>query len=264
MQRITRLLSGSDPDNPDSNPSRSKRWRFPATLAILLASGTLLATQVDVRGTFMPGLYFQSTTDGVLRPGDSREIRANGVDKQRFYRASVDKAGKLSESYEEDGKPHAIDKSVRAWVNEMTRLATAPPPPPPPVPAATSAAPAPPAPPRKFDGTVELIGPPAPPPAAPPAPPAPPAISESASFKEILRLVAADQGVIRAMGNPLTVLPDSVDGNLRLSGINDRQGEALLSFDLSGPNGRNKVTVAAEREDGVWQIETLRLRPVGR
>ena len=235
MQRITRLLSGSDPDKSDANASAGKRWRFPAALAILLASGTLLATQVDVRGTIMPGLRFESTTEGVLRPGDSREIRANGVDKQRLYRASVDKAGKLTETYDENGKPHAIDPSVRAWVNEMTRLATTPPPPPP----------APPA-----------------PPVAPPAPPAPPAISESASFKEILRLVAADKAVIHAMGNPLTVLPDSVTGSLRLSGINDRQGEAWLSFDLSGPNGRNKVSVAAERQDGVWQIEELRLRGV--
>lgn len=255
MQRITRLLSGSDPENPTAG----KRWRLPAALAILLASGTLLATQVDVRGTFMPDLHFQSTTDGVLRPGDSREIRANGVDKQRFYRASVDKAGKLTETYEENGKPHPIDKSVRAWVNEMTRLATTPPPHPPMPPGAPDAPPPPPPPaPAGLDGTVNLIGPP-PPPAAPPAPPAPPAISESASFKEILRLVAADPAVIRAMGNPLTVLPDSVVGSLDLSATG---GEALFNFNLSGPNGRNKVIVSAERENGVWKVQTLTLHPV--
>lgn len=254
MQRITRLLNGSDPENTGAG----KRWRLPAALAILLASGTLLATQVDVRGTFMPDLHFQSTTDGVLRPGDSREIRANGVDKQRFYRASVDQAGKLTELYEENGKPHPIDKPVRAWVNEMTRLATTPPPPPPMPPHAPGAPPAPPAPPvappTDLDGTVNLIGPP-----PPPAPPAPPALSESTSFKEILRLVAADRAVIRAMGNPLTVLPDSVAGSLDLSGPNGGDGTALLSFNLSGPNGRNKVIVSAEREDGTWKIEMLRL-----
>ena len=231
MKRITRLLTGSPPEDPGTG----KRWRWPAALAILLASGTLLATTTRV-GNLLPSINIQSTTDGTLRPGDSREIRASGLDKDRFYRASVDRQGTLSERYEENGKAIAINAKTRAWINEMSRISVPPPPPAPPAPPAA--------------------------PAAPPPPPAPPNISESATFKEILRLVAADQAVIRAMGNPLTVLPDSIDGNIRLSGVNDSAGEAQLKFDLSGPNGRNTVTVAAERENGTWNVVTLNLRPL--
>ena len=231
MKRITRLLTGSPPEGPGTG----KRWRWPAALAILLASGTLLATTTRV-GNLLPSINIQSTTDGTLRPGDSREIRASGLDKDRFYRASVDRQGTLSERYEENGKAIAINAKTRAWINEMSRISVPPPPPAPPAPPAA--------------------------PAAPPPPPAPPNISESATFKEILRLVAADQAVIRAMGNPLTVLPDSIDGNIRLSGVNDSAGEAQLKFDLSGPNGRNTVTVAAERENGTWNVVTLNLRPL--
>ena len=241
MQRITRLLTGTDPENPDTG----KRWRWPVALAILLVSGTLLATTVDVGG-LLPEVRIQSTTDGTLGPGDSREIRANGVDKLRVYRVSVDKQGKLTEFYEENGKQIAISANTRAWIDEMSRISVPPPPPAPPAPpVAPGAMPTPPAPP----GNVALIDP-------PPAPPQPPEMAESTAFKEILRLVAADRAVVSKVGNPITADSDSISGNLRMDGD---EGTANLRFQLGGPRGRVQVQVNAELRDGIWTVQTINL-----
>ena len=234
MQRITRLLTGTDPENPGTG----KRWRWPAAIAILLASGTLLATTVELRG-LLPELHIQSTTDGTLGPGDSREIRANGVDKLRVYRVNVDKQGKLTEFYEENGKRIAISANTRAWIDEMSRISVPPPPPAPPAPPAAPALP----------GNVALIGP-------PPAPPPPPEMAESTAFKEILRLVAADRAVVSRVGNPITADPDSISGNLQLDGDD---GKANLRFQLGGPRGRVQVQVDAKLRDGVWTVDTINL-----
>ena len=241
MQRITRLLTGTDPENTYTG----KRWRWPVALAILLVSGTLLASTVDVR-SLLPDLHIQSTTNVTLGPGDSREIRANGVDKLRVYRVSVDKQGKLTEFYEENGKRSAISAKTRAWIDEMSRISVPPPPPAPPAPpAAPGAMPAPPAPP----GNVALIGP-------PPAPPQPPEMAQSMAFKEILRLVAADRAVVSRVGNPITADPDSISGNLQMDGD---EGRANLRFQLGGPRGHVQVQVNAKLRDGAWTVDTINL-----
>jgi len=239
MKRITRLLAGSSPGS---------RWRLPAGIAVLVISGGLLATQSGTTNFSLPGIHIESTTDGTLGPGDEREIRATGLDGERYYIASVDRNGKLTEQYKKDGKVQPITPSVRTWIDEMSRLSVPPPPPPPP-----PAPPAPPAPPS-------LVAPPPP----PPAPPPPPELSDSSEFKEILRQVAADPSVTTALGTPITVVPDSVHGDLRISGWNDSDGEASLRFDLGGPKGRGTALVDAERADGVWKLSSLELRPGGR
>ena len=78
---------------------------------------------------------------------------------------------------------------------------------------------------------------------------------------EILRLVTADAAVAKRIGQPVAVMPDSVDGQMRVSGRNDQNGEANLSFVLSGPRGRAQVLVSATRERSTWTITTLDLRP---
>lgn len=218
MQRITRLLS--------ANPGRP-RWRWPAALLGLALVGTLLFSQAGIAR--LPNVHIQSSTDGTLGPGDKREITATGFDVDRHYVARVDADGKLIETYEEDGRSRPIDTKARQWIAEMSRLSVPPPPPP-----------APPAPP--------------PPPAPPAPPPPPPELADSPDIKAILRLVAADAEVVRTVGAPVTLAPDSIDGNLR---VDDGKGSAGLTFVLAGPKGRAGIEVDAGYEDGRWRILTL-------
>lgn len=237
MQRITRLLNGS---------TLKPGWRLPAALAILLASGTLLATQVDVHGSLAS---IGVSSDGTLGPGDSRQITTD----HQFYYGSVDRKGKLSEVYKVDGVAKPIDAKARVWINKMSNIK--PPPAPPAPPAAPAAPPAAPA-----VAPISAV-PPAPPvaPAAPPAPPAPPAVTDSQSFKALLRLVVADAGVAAAVGAPARVTSE-VDGRIELDGAN---GEADLDFELAGPKGRTTVHVNAERTGSVWKIQNITLSPPG-
>ncbi|HEX8655498.1 MAG TPA: M56 family metallopeptidase [Allosphingosinicella sp.] len=118
MKRITRLLSGP--------PSRG-RWGALASLGALSIAGLVLITQVGAAG--LPDLNVESSTEGELRPGDYRQITANGLDKQRFYRVSLDAQGRRTETYRENGEARPIDAGVRRWIAEVTRLGVPPAPP---------------------------------------------------------------------------------------------------------------------------------------
>lgn len=227
MQRITRLLTGANPGS---------RWRLPVGILVVLASGALLATQVDFSRYSFPNLHVSATTEGKLGRGDERVIRANGVDGTRYYRIAIDWRGKTTEQYQEDGRDVPITADVRAWIAETSRISVPPVPPIPPVPPLPAL----------------------PPPPAPP--PAPPEMTESASFQDILRVVVADARVTAKLGTPVTVVPGSLDGNLHLSGSNDSEGDADLRFLLSGPKGRAEVNMEAERTQGAWKLTDLALR----
>jgi len=67
---------------------------------------------------------------------------------------------------------------------------------------------------------------------------------------------AADDLAVVACG-----LPNSVDGQMRVSGRNDQNGEANLSFLLSGLRGRAQVLVSATLERSTWMITMLDVRP---
>ena len=125
--------------------------------------------------------------------------------------------------------PQPINAKARRWIAEMSRMSVPPPPPPPP--------PAPPA-----------------PPAPPPPPPPPPELADSPDIKEILRLVAADDEVVSTIGAPVTLDPESIDGNLRKD---DGEGSASLTFRLTGPRGRAEVEVDAESQNDRWEILQL-------
>ena len=227
MQRISRLLSGP--------PSRLP-WRVPVGLVVLLASGALLAMGVGVSRHKMPGVTIESSTTGALAPGDYREITADGLDKQRYYRISMDRQGHISEIYKEDQQAKPIDGNVRAWLSELTVLSAPPPPP---------DVPAPPPPPN-------IALPPLPPP-----PPPPPSIADSNAFKGLLHAVAADPRVIATLGSPIKVAADSVNGSINLADANGGDGDANLSFVLTGPNGRARVHVSGTSHAGAWQVSAL-------
>ncbi|MBC7895458.1 MAG: M56 family metallopeptidase [Cytophagaceae bacterium] len=112
LQRITRLLSGT--------ASRG-RWGAPAVLGVAAVTGVFLVALIGVGGGRLPDLRIESSTNGALGPGDYREIIANGHDKLRFYRASVDAQGRLTEVYQQDRRAHPIDAEVRTWLAEVTR-----------------------------------------------------------------------------------------------------------------------------------------------
>lgn len=235
MQRITRLVSGP--------PSRG-RWGTPAGIAVVLVAGTLLVAQLGVAGTTRPGLHIRSTTDGVLRPGDMREISAHGIDGDRYYRAEVSDDGKLAEMYKRDGKPRPIDAGVRRWLAEVTRLSV---PPPPPIPAP------PPPPPPPLAGDL-------------PPPPPPPEISDSAAFQSLVRLVAVDRGVVAKLGTPVAMASKDVHGRIDIDDDADstRDGDADVRFDLIGPKGRATVHVDAALVQGAWSIDEIELEGPGR
>jgi hypothetical protein len=118
MQRITRLLSVP--------PSRG-RWAALALLGAIAVAGGLLAAQIGLAGGYLPDLEVTASTEGPLGPGDYREIQAEGLDKRRFYRESLDARGRRSETYSENGKPHAIDGEVSRWLAAVGRMTIAPP-----------------------------------------------------------------------------------------------------------------------------------------
>lgn len=268
MQRITRLISGP--------PSRG-RWGTRAGIAVVLVAGTLLVVHSGLAHNTRPGLRIRSTTDGVLRPGDMREISAHGLDGDRFYRADVDANGRLVEVYKRDGAPRPIDAGVRRWLAEVARISVPPAPPIPPPPP-----PKPPLPPRPYNartppapGTPQASNIPDAPP-MPPEPPAPPEISDSAEFQSLVRVVAADPGVVARLGTPVAMAAKDVHGRIDLDAqemtytpSNGRtlvradptaNGDADVRFELTGPKGRATVHVDAQLKAGTWSMKTIDLQ----
>jgi hypothetical protein len=117
LGRITRLLSG---------PPTPGRGGALATLGVVALAGALVAMQVGLAGGRFPELHVRASTEGPLGPGDFREIRAHGVDGQRFYRVSLDRRGLISEAYEENGRARPIDASVRRWLDQVASMGLPP------------------------------------------------------------------------------------------------------------------------------------------
>lgn len=221
MQRIKRILSA---------PSARSRWERRIVLGVVLAGGSLIAAQAAFSGNWQPEMQVYSTTEGVLGPGDTHQIEANGVGGRRVYRAHVDADGQLIETYERNGQSRQIDAGVRRWLAEVGRLSDLPPlPPPPPPPPASQ---------------------------APPPPPPVPDVKASAQFKALMQLIVADPRVMATLGTPVSPADDPVSGSLSLE---DEQGDADLRFKLKGPKGVAGIHLVADMSDGVWSMVSMDL-----
>jgi beta-lactamase regulating signal transducer with metallopeptidase domain len=119
LQRVSRLLSRP--------PSRG-RWGALAVIGALTVTGFLLIAQFGIAGGGSPDLHMVSSTSGALGPGDYREITAQSDGRRRFYRASIDAQGRLTEVYRENGQVRPIDQRVRDWLAEVSRQSIEPPP----------------------------------------------------------------------------------------------------------------------------------------
>lgn len=75
-------------------------------------------------------------------------------------------------------------------------------------------------------------------------------MADATDFQAVLRLVAADARVRKAIGSPAVLMPETVEGTLR-------RRSAELAFDLSGPRGHAHTTVSAVHTDGSWSIDAL-------
>lgn len=117
LHRVSRLLS----------PGPRARWGVLAVLGAVTISGVLLITQLGMAGGRLPDMQVRSSTEGALGSGDWREILADAPDGRRFYRASLDAEGRLTEVYRENGRPRPIDAEVRRWVHDVTRRNLPPP-----------------------------------------------------------------------------------------------------------------------------------------
>lgn len=220
LQRITRLLSGP--------PSRG-RWGALAILGALTVSGVVLITQVGIAGGRFPELQVTGSTAGALGPGDYREIKARGLDKQRFYRISLDARGRATESYEENGQARPVDANARRWIDHVTKLASAPP-----------------------------VHPKLPPhPRIDPNVPGARAMEAMPEHQALMTAIASHPSVRGAVGSPAVATAKPVNGNIRLSGA---QGEADIRIEMRGPKGQATVAVEAEMNKRSWNLQRVSIQ----
>jgi beta-lactamase regulating signal transducer with metallopeptidase domain len=110
LQRITRLLE----------PAHARSWRGPpAFIGAVIIVFALCVGQAGAGGGRPHDLHVEASTSGAIGPGDYRQIKAYEDGRERFYRASIDADGRLTEIYREDGQQRSIDAEVRAWLEEV-------------------------------------------------------------------------------------------------------------------------------------------------
>ncbi|MFZ6646973.1 M56 family metallopeptidase [Undibacterium sp. TJN25] len=243
MKRISHLLSG--------RPAR-QNWGAPLALAILLCSGVLLASQVEPPRHLLTNLKINSSSSGALTAGNFREFTASYLlDKQRYYRISMDQHGAVTETYTEDGHKLPVDDKVRAWLKELEPMGALP------TLAAMPTLPALPALPT-LPATPVL-----------PALPTKTGPSDSAELTALFRQLQGDGRLAAALGQPVSMDRSSFHGNVHtwgrwdfhLWGMDEPEGgKAKFTVVFAGPKGRASVGYDGATRNGVWQIATLDIR----
>ncbi|GGC69264.1 M56 family metallopeptidase [Undibacterium terreum] len=246
MKRITHLLSSSPaPQN----------WRVPVALLLLLCSGTLLATQIVPPKHLLTNLKINASSSGELTAGNFREFTASYLlDKQRYYRISMDDQGRVKESYKEDGHDMPVDEKVRVWLKELEPMDTPPLPPQPPRPPLPPLPPLPEIPPLPLE----------------PVQPPPARASDSTELRALFSKLQNDRQLLETLGTPVNFERDSFHGSIRIWGSWDFRlwgleepegGKAAFSMVFSGPKGKAKVTYAGTTHNGIWQTAKLDISP---
>jgi len=96
--------------------------RVPVGVVGLLGAGLVLAGHLALPRDMLLNLRVDASVAGPLTPGTYRDIRAEAFRSHQHYRASMDTAGYVRESYEVDGEPRPIDPAVRAWLDELVAI----------------------------------------------------------------------------------------------------------------------------------------------
>ena len=246
MKRIVHLLSGT--------PSK-KNWLVPSALLMLLCSGTLVAMQIEAPQRLLTNLMTDISSTGELTPGNYREYTASYLlDKQRYYRISMDQQGRVDEVYKENGENKPMTAQARTWLDNVAKMA------------ATNIAP------MQLVSTQDLPLPPLPPP--PPEPP--PLLSASASpeIQALMRSIQSDARLIAITGSPVVAEKSSFHGSVRiwgawdfrLWGIEDADGaKARFNMTFAGPKGRATVAYVGKTVGGtvgIWQAQTMEISPL--
>lgn len=89
-----------------------------------------------------------------------------------------------------------------------------------------------------------------------PPPPDPRQIERTAPFKALIARIGAHPDVAARLGAPVAVTSKPVNGNIRISD-GDRDGNADIHIELSGPRGRATIAVEAEMSGGTWTLAHL-------
>lgn len=84
-------------------------------------------------------------------------------------------------------------------------------------------------------------------------------LKKATPYADSLEAVQSNPGAIEALGEP-------IDPGFVVSGsvnLNNDDGDAALSYPVSGPNGKGTVKVTGKKAAGQWSYETMELQVEG-
>jgi hypothetical protein len=216
-RRVARLVGASTP--------AGLRWSMAVGAIALLFGGGVLASRASVAAP--PLLAAAAAPAASADPwwttvGDSMRLRVRGNDGHlREYHAWRGMFGEHHETWRVDGTLQPVDAEVHRWV-------------------------------AAHHAEAALV----PVPSAPPPLPTLPRPRETAAFKALAELLAADPAAVRELGSPVAVQEDC--GPCR---IDDDRVELTLT--AHGPKGDARVHAEGRLVAGAWQSERFDLGAAG-